>query len=403
MDTGYGAMIPCKGVSQGTMKYYVQGFNDNNDPVATSGSRNKPFTVPVRPQITGDPPSLPDQEPPKQCTGGADNECPPDFPGCGGSKKSGGEECEKNSECKSGTCTEGKCLEKKSGGEECESDSECTSGTCSAGKCTGKKAEGEACETDDECDSSKCKEDRCAPPAGVGKLSRIWLGLSLQLDLSFLPGADNVCMLDPKTATPVAAYSCIDPGSGANFPGTGRISPGGPTINSQIQSGRSDQVQGGVKPGNFRILASLDYALSKNALLGLRGGYVLLTDPATGTPGAAFAPIHIEARFTYVVGKDALVKKGMAPMVFVGLGAGEFDAFVPVTVFKVGDGPTAKGFGFNAWITAGPVFMSAGGGARFGLSHRAAVTAALKLEAAFGGSAGFLPGVAPELGVQFGL
>jgi hypothetical protein len=37
------------------------------------------------------------------------------------------------------------------------------------------------------------------------------------------------------------------------------------------------------------------------------------------------------------------------------------------------------------------------------MGRRTAITAALKFEGAFGGAAGFLPGVAPELGVQFGL
>ena len=38
---------------------------------------------------------------------------------------------------------------------------------------------------------------------------------------------------------------------------------------------------GGLKLGNVRLLASLDYALTKNVMLGLRAGYVLRTDPAS--------------------------------------------------------------------------------------------------------------------------
>jgi hypothetical protein len=48
------------------------------------------------------------------------------------------------------------------------------------------------------------------------------------------------------------------------------------------------------------------------------------------------------------------------------------------------------------------VFFAVGGGARVLLSTKVAATAALKFEGAFGGAAGFLPGVAPELGVQLG-
>jgi hypothetical protein len=57
----------------------------------------------------------------------------------------------------------------------------------------------------------------------------------------------------------------------------------------------------------------------------------------------------------------------------------------------------------NAWQTAGPFFLSVGGGARFGLGPSTALTGALKLQAAFGGTAGSLVGFAPEVGVQFGL
>jgi len=58
----------------------------------------------------------------------------------------------------------------------------------------------------------------------------------------------------------------------------------------------------------------------------------------------------------------------------------------------------------NAWLTAGPVFFSAGAGLRVlgFLSPRVALNVALKFEGAFGGAAGFLPGVAPEVGLQYG-
>jgi hypothetical protein len=163
--------------------------------------------------------------------------------------------------------------------------------------------------------------------------------------------------------------------------------------------GAGDQVQGGFKLGNLRILASLDYALGGNVMLGARAGYVLFTDPATASPGAAFAPIHLEARLTYLLGKGAVSKKGMSPMFFAGLGAGEFDAYVPVKVYSTSGEMKAE----NAWLTAGPVFLSGGGGLRYLLGKKTAFTAALRLEGALGGAAGFLFGVAPEAGLQFGL
>jgi hypothetical protein len=64
---------------------------------------------------------------------------------------------------------------------------------------------------------------------------------------------------------------------------------------------------------------------------------------------------------------------------------------------------TAQTITVNAWQTAGPIFISAGGGARFALATSVAMTAALKIEGAFGGTAGSLWGFAPEVGLQFGL
>jgi hypothetical protein len=384
--TGYGGLIPCKDVTQGTMTYYVQGFNAANDPVATSGSRSKPYTVPVKAQITGPAPSLPGQDPPKQCGELAGAECPPDFPGCN-SKKGSGEDCDKDVQCSSNSCVGGKCAEKKAGGEECEKDDECTSGSCSDGKCTAaKKSSGEDCESNDECDSGSCKEGKCSGGGG-GAFKRVWVGLAVSLDIDVMPGAQNVCS---KTQGQInsAGYGCVD-GSGASFPANA-------TVNGEIIPNRSDQVEGGFAHGPLTIMATFDYALNPNMMLGARAGYEALTIPT----GSAFAPVHLEARFTYLIGKDAINAK-IAPMAFVGVGAGEFDAFVPVTVFGNVNGVIGSQQ-VSAWLTAGPIFATAGGGARLMLSKKIAATGALKLQGAFGGSAGFLFGVVPELGIQFG-
>ncbi len=85
-DTGWAGLVPCKDVTAGALQYYIQGFNAQNDPVATSGSRNKPFSVPIKESIAGAPPTLPGQEPPKQCSITQTAECPPDFPGCNAKK-----------------------------------------------------------------------------------------------------------------------------------------------------------------------------------------------------------------------------------------------------------------------------------------------------------------------------
>jgi hypothetical protein len=390
-DSGFGAMIPCKDVTQGLMQYFVQGFTDQHDPVANSGSKSKPFTVPVSSQISGPAPSLPGEEPPAQCADSG--ECPPDFPGCGGKKKASGEECAKDADCDSSSCVDDKCADKKAVGDDCGSDTECNSGTCTSGKCAGKKAEGDECDSDEDCDSDKCSEGKCAAggSSSGGKSPKFWIGLGAQLDVDFLPGANDACLVNPKSGATInaAGYSCIDPNSGSTFPSTA-------AIDEEIQQKVQDQVVGGLRAGNFRLFLSADYAAGKNVLLGVRAGYVFGTAPV----GAPFAPLHLEARLTYLVGHEAISHKGITPMLLAGIGAGEFDAFVPVTV--VLNTPTRPSGTENAWLTAGPLFFSVGGGVRVLLTSRVALTAALKFQGAFGGAAGFLPGVAPELGVQFG-
>jgi hypothetical protein len=129
-------------------------------------------------------------------------------------------------------------------------------------------------------------------------------------------------------------------------------------------------------------------------LLGARVGYEALTIPT----GAAFPPLHLEARYTYLFGKDAVSAK-LAPMALAAVGAGEFDAMVPVQVLPKNGGSPAN---VNAWLTAGPIFGALGGGLRLQVSKRIFATGAVKLQGAFGGTAGFLFGVVPELGIQYG-
>jgi hypothetical protein len=413
MESGYGGLIPCKDVTEGTMQYYIQGYGSSDDPVASSGSRTKPYTVPIKTELTGPAPTLPGQEAPRQCAESvAGGDCPPDFPGCHNAKKGAGDDCRRNGECESGQCASGRCVEKKSEGEECEKDGECASGSCSDGKCTApKKAADETCDTDDDCSSGSCKDGKCSEgsskKSGGMKAKRFWIGLAASLDVMSLPQANDVCKLNPGgTApfTPSSNYQCVDPNSGANFPGTNG------TVNGQIATGSpdtvGDSVGGGILPGNVRLMVSLDYAATMNILLGVRGGYVLLTDPATN-PGPGFPPIHLEARFTYLFGKDALASS-VAPLIFLAAGASEFDANLSVQVRLRDAGGAAGGLppgtrNENAWLTAGPFFGALGVGVRFLASKGVAITAAVKGQGAFGGPAGSLLGIAPEVGLQFGL
>jgi hypothetical protein len=394
IQTGYGSLIPCSDVAEGRMQYYFQGFAPSGDPVAASGSRNKPYFVPIQSTLAGPAPALPGEDAPKQCPeGAAPGDCPPDMPGCHSETKAGGEDCTKNEECESGACANDKCAEKKGEGEECDKDETCASGSCADGKCTAvKKAADEPCESDDQCTSGACADGKCAEGSGhrpgSTKLRKIWIGVGGSLDVIGLPASDNVCVFTPAGGN-AAGYSCVDPTTGAPFP------PDGST-NANVRLGPSgtagDGIAGGFTPGNVRLTLSFDYALGMNLLVGARAGYVFLTAPST-----AFAPIHLEARVSLLLGKDALVKR-FAPMLVAAAGAGEFDASFPVVV-QLKTGGTKNE---TAWITAGPVFAAVGAGARFLLGPAIAATVLVKGEGAFGGTAGSLFGFAPELGVALG-
>jgi hypothetical protein len=398
LGTGYGALIPCGDVAEGKLQYYIQGYGSSEDPVAAAGSRTRPFAVAIVGELSGPPPTLPGQEPPKQCSPGlSGGDCPPDFPGCHAAKKLAGEDCATSGECESGSCSGGTCAEKKSEGEECERDEQCVSDSCSDGKCSGgRKPLGDECEKDDQCSSGNCKDGKCSEGSSKRKMLRIWVGIAGSFDFSLLPASENVCVLNMAGTSPVntAGYQCSDPSSGANFPGKNAMT------NAMIAQGRGtvvgDQVAQGFQPGNLRLLVSFDYALNMNVLVGARAGYVLFTDPAVA-PGPAFAPAHFEARATFLLSHDALIGSA-APLLLVAVGAGEFDASIGVAV-QLTTGPNKVE---NAWVTAGPMFLAAGGGARFLMGPNVAATAVVKAETALGGSAGLLFGFAPELGVQMG-
>jgi hypothetical protein len=406
LENGYGGLIPCSDVAQGPMQYYVQGISEKNEPVASSGSRTKPLTVTVKPQIAGAPTGLPGQPPPVQCEDKSSSECPPDFPGCKSGKKEPGAVCAKDIECQSASCADGKCSEKKESGESCGSETECKSGSCSDGKCVTKKGEGEDCESSDECESDRCHNGKCVPPVGAITLKRIWIGGGVEADWYFMPTAFNVCVVAGVMGSAPfsnSGYSCVD-SSNNRFPNTSDPK-NGPLVDKAIQPDY-DRVVGGPAFGNIRIFASIDYALNANMLAGARLGYVFFTDPVTGSEGAPFAPLHLEARFTYLLGHEPLMNVGIAPMFFGALGAGEFDAFVPVKIHLIPDPLNGTPEGYttvNAWQTAGPFFFSVGAGARWAFSPAAALTAAAKFQGAFGGTAGSLWGFAPEVAVQFGL
>lgn len=93
---GYGLEIPCADIGSltGTVRYFIQAFDAENNPVSWSGTRDKPNSVAVKMERQGEPPHLPGQPPPAKCQDAGD--CPPEFPGCkalGAERPCEGPEC----------------------------------------------------------------------------------------------------------------------------------------------------------------------------------------------------------------------------------------------------------------------------------------------------------------------
>jgi hypothetical protein len=147
-------------------------------------------------------------------------------------------------------------------------------------------------------------------------------------------------------------------------------------------------------------MLTLDYALSPSLLVGGRFGVVLGTYPgeAAVKDGHAFgAKFLFEGRATYLFGRAPLASPGFAPQVFGGLGLSEFDTHA-TTVVTIGG--IAGQQPVDVWRTAGPLYLTGGGGVRYQFSPRAAFSGNLKLNAVLGG-VGMTLTYGPEIGIQY--
>ena len=328
MGSGWGGLIPCGAVTRGTLRYWIQGFDDGGDPIASSGDPKHPYTVAIKDDISGEAPHLPGKSAPKTC------------------------------------------------GEEAEA----------------------AKEPETENEGEQAAEEAVKPKEEGRGYARFWVGVSGEIpEFLNMPAGNDLCKLT-STALPAnsAGLYCTNP-DGTDFP-----SRSSSAENSHLSiQGQAGHAGGGIQPGDVRVMAAIDYALSASFLLGARVGYVLNSYPgqAAVTNGKAFgSKLHLEARATYLFGQDPLAHTGFAPMLFAGLGVSEFDGHTTsvVTLDNVaGQQPV------NIWLTDGPFFIAVGGGFRYQFSPRAAFTAAVRGNAVMGGN-GFLLTYGPEFGVLYG-
>lgn len=332
VSDGWGGYIPCADVVAGTIRYYVQGFDKNGELAARSGDPNQTFAVPVRESIGGAAPALPGKPAPAKC---------------------------------SEADVQALHLDE---GSRCQEDRQCKSGTCSFGRCK----------------AVPVFEQEEPTPGAAREYARWWIGVAGSMDLTIPASSNEVC------AQSASGYWCTTP-DGMDY-------PSGQTT---LVQGRAGAPSSEITPGSVHITATIDYAVTSNLLVGARFGYVANAYPgeAASAAGKTIGPaIHGELRGTWVFGNEPLARSGLAPYGFVAAGVARFDT--PTTVM-VAERGVAGERAVRAWYVAGPVFGGVGGGARYAFSPRLAFSTALGFDAAIAPSA-FAVTVSPEMQLQYG-
>jgi hypothetical protein len=370
VGAGWGGQLPCNAVVGGTMRYYIQAYNKDMDPVATNGDAKNPYQVPIREELAGPPPHLPNRSAPRAChqpekpkpepeKEPTKEDCPPGTPGCAKAEKTDEE-------------------------EEAKTDEE---------------------EADETKGGAKKKKKLVDFP-------RFWVGVGIHLDFMQIPSGQDLCRLNPSgpnVAQPAndRHFYCTD-ASGADFP-----TRASPVVNDQLSQGTAGASGGGIALGNVRIMASVDYAATGNLLVGVRGGVTLLTYPGKAAVNEKYATgsiIYGEARITGLIGKEPLRRTGIAPLLFVGGGWSAFDAHTSgvATRCKTATPSCSPGMVMtpldvpvDLWITNGPGFIDVGGGVRYAPVPRLAFIGAVRINVSFG-SNGLIPTAGPEVDVQYG-
>jgi hypothetical protein len=343
---GWGGLIPCADVQAGTLRYYVQGFDESKESVASNGDARHAYTVPVQGDYSGEAPHLPGKAAPKSCNESSD--CPPDFPGCSKSGEAAGDEGDDNGE--------------KEGGDD-----------------KGPK----------------------------GPFRRVWIGIAGSIDFQSMPKGEDLCHLVPQPAGGAPVANAGLPANNANVYCTNQDGSDFPSRASQNQNnalvqGSAGNSSGGVDRGDIRLMLSFDYALTANMLLGARLGVTTFKYPgqAAYQDGKAWSTangrLYVDARFSYLFGDQAITKT-VAPMLYGGLGLASFDTHTDSGItLNTGQSGTVQ-----LWQMNGPFFLMVGGGIHLAFSDRFGGTLSVRMNGSFGPN-GFLPTFGPEAGLVYG-
>jgi hypothetical protein len=311
--------IPCT-VTQNTgkLRWYVEGYSDDEDVLASLGDEDSPQELEVVDQTSEEPPAFPDEDPPPRC-GVSDEPARGECGGWGASCGDGGC-CETGLMCVDGTCEQA----------ECERNSDCDSGTCKRGKC------------------QKGDPDDYA---------KNYLGLHFGFDIASItsPGACSPASRtnDSFTCVRRADGSAYDGFPNENFAGT---------------------VGGGFVPATMRLMASYERLIGPVGLEG-RVGFAF-------GGGPNLLPAHVELKAKYwFTGTAAFSRPGVRVYAHLGGGMAQVDATVPVDVLDCTDAPNPAAcveaerdgtvLQLDATKQLGLSFIQAGGGLMYavGASH----------------------------------
>jgi hypothetical protein len=231
-----------------------------------------------------------------------------------------------------------------------------------------------------------------APAASTrGSFARIWIGVSGSIDFTVVPSGKDICARDASGNSVDPNWACTSETSSS----AGLDFPRDQTENGTLVTGESGKVASGLETANVRVKATFDWALTPNFLVGAAFGFV--ANAYGGTTSPKLAPIHIEARGTWVFGDAPLAHAGFAPYIQLAAGVAEYDATLTVTVSQnnvAGQQPV------QAWHVGGPGFVALEGGVRYAFSPRAAFLLGARATAAFG--INFFPAFGPDAALQFG-
>lgn len=316
------AEIPCNLTgTAGPLEYYIGAKNQAGEYIDQYGSKKQPARFNLSETGSTDL-SFPGQVAVVRCA--SNDDCPPDFPGCGNAAARTCGDADWGASCNNST--------------ECKCGLSCDKGTC---------VQAAACSADTDCGSGEsCFDGYCGVAGGgttFGPHSQHWLSLTFGADVTFV-GGEALCTADRNTN--YSSY-CLT-SAGDNYAGSEVFVDQGPAM------------------GQLRIKLGYDWAPIDKLTVGGKLGFAFVNAPSpaagavdgAGNAISGFIPIHVEGRVGYNF--NSLAKPGLRFGVFangglmemstsIPLGADTINANrpLPVTVHKRG-GPI--GFGAGAAV-----------------------------------------------------